>query len=772
MGQKITIDQGKIDNGIAVYVTAEGASGKTVAVTGANGFIGSHVVKLLLEKGYKVRGTVQNLDLAAVQFLKLLPKAAENLSLFKGELLHEGCFDNVFKDCDCVFHLASPTWKDQREMKHPETEMIEQARGGTLNVLRSAEKARVNSVVITSSMCAATPVPDRPRTISESNWADPDVQKKKGAWYPASKTLAERAAVEFVAMMNHESAIRLVRICPAFTVGPMLQPTENSSMERFAAICAGTHHKRIPNRSQSLIDVRDTAAHHVAAYEKGLEGRFFSLTEAWPWTMIYQALKYHLHQMKLPESLPPGTSLRPINQYNTTRMKLLGVRERGMMQVLGEAVKSLVNNSDYILLTSPFLPYAGYYNIGTDGSFFMIDVRYNFNPDVVVVFTTAISYKLTGETNVTVLNEPPSSTFEGNNFVWRTRGINLEFKRGTTDGSARVSVTGTIKGQSVEGSSYITHIPPQTFADTYSTADTETTTIDIKVMNSTITDYKGESVQTFGYDPVKRQFYFNGSDGYLSRLYMNAATDTLGCGVRINFVRFDPKDPANTGSTKIFYTNLKPSVVYNDPPVGANELAAYVGYYPLNSTGSFVSIVENTNQENPVLVAVCTDDKNSTEYASFTFENGTVTFPDNSPDLQLTLLTADPVYSTVSVQGTGFQDVSNYFEPVSILVFASEVLTGVSSPGGDGLSLTISPTEDEDAQPEILYAMTDGTVILKSTTYEWNSVVQMATQTVTEESKKVTYAFNFCFNANEGVTCGVTTNEPDFEAVLYANPPQ
>merc|ERR1719285_286912 len=282
-----------------------------------------------------VRGTVQDLDPAKVGFLKLLPQADENLSLFKGELLDKDCFDDVFRGCDCVFHLASPTLKHQREMKSPETDMIDQGVNGMRNVLQSCKIAGVKAVVITSSLCAASPKPDRPRMINESHWADPEVQMKKGAYHSAAKTLAERAAVEFLAKMPTESAFRLVRICPAFTVGPMLQPTVNSSMERFAAMCSGGHHQRMRNDSISMIDVRDTAAHHVAAYEKGVEGRFFSTTGSWTWSEIYHRLQLLLPgETKIPTPIPNKEKVGPVRDYNTKRMDLLGVKRRSVDDVL------------------------------------------------------------------------------------------------------------------------------------------------------------------------------------------------------------------------------------------------------------------------------------------------------------------------------------------------------------------------------------------------------------------------------------------------------
>jgi len=309
---------------------------KTVAVTGASGYLGSAVVKLLLEKGYKVNGTVRDPNNPAkVEHLKRLPKAADNLVLFKANLLDEGSFDDAFAGCHGVFHTASPL---PYEVKDPENDVIKPAVSGTLNALNSCVKADVKVVVITSSMAAAAPRPEPPLK-SEKHWSDPDEQKKRGSFYGASKTLAERAAVEFLAKMPVDTAFRLVRICPTLVVGPMLQPSLNTSMKYFAACARGSSHKEIKNDSMSLIDVRDCAAHHVAAYEGNHEGRFFSLVESWPWSVLYQAFKHFNPEMIMPKPLAKEIKPVPASQFDHTRMRSLGVYERSMMQTIGEAVQ-------------------------------------------------------------------------------------------------------------------------------------------------------------------------------------------------------------------------------------------------------------------------------------------------------------------------------------------------------------------------------------------------------------------------------------------------
>lgn len=83
-------------------------AGSLVAVTGANGYIGSHIVQQLLAKGYRVRAIVRDpTNPTKVAHLRALPHAAERLELAKGELSEED-YVRAFAGAAAVIHAASP----------------------------------------------------------------------------------------------------------------------------------------------------------------------------------------------------------------------------------------------------------------------------------------------------------------------------------------------------------------------------------------------------------------------------------------------------------------------------------------------------------------------------------------------------------------------------------------------------------------------------------------------------------------------------------------
>ncbi|PWZ03936.1 hypothetical protein Zm00014a_022889 [Zea mays] len=247
--------------------TATMGTGKVVCVTGASGYIASWIVRLLLDRGYTVRATVRDTaDPKKTLHLTALDGAKDRLHLFKASLLEEGSFDAAVHGCDTVFHTASPFYHNVKDAK---AELLDPAVKGTLNVLGSCKKASIKKVVVTSSM-AAVAYNRRPRTpevtVDETWFSDPQICETNQQWYILSKTLAEEAAWKF----SRDNGLEIVTINPAMVIGPLLQPTLNTSAEAILKLINGMIYMVIVYISQfcfGWVNVKDVALAHILAYE-------------------------------------------------------------------------------------------------------------------------------------------------------------------------------------------------------------------------------------------------------------------------------------------------------------------------------------------------------------------------------------------------------------------------------------------------------------------------------------------------------------------------
>jgi nucleoside-diphosphate-sugar epimerase len=231
-----------------------------VLVTGGSGFVGVHAIVQLLAAGYSVRTTLRNLQRSA-EVRAMIKEggvdAGDRLTFAVADLDDDRGWAEAAADCEYVLHIASPF--PLKVPKH-EDELIAPAREGTLRVLRAARDAGVRRVVVTSSFAAVGYGQDPSVSrFDETNWTNLDAEL---APYVKSKTLAERAAWDFVA--KEGAQLELAVVNPVVVLGPVLGPDVSTSAQIIQRLMDGSV-PGCPDLQFGVVDVRDVADLHLRA---------------------------------------------------------------------------------------------------------------------------------------------------------------------------------------------------------------------------------------------------------------------------------------------------------------------------------------------------------------------------------------------------------------------------------------------------------------------------------------------------------------------------
>ena len=231
-----------------------------VLVTGGSGFIALHCIDQLLEKGFMVRTTIRSESRKDEinKAMEKYPNLHQNLEFHICDLLEDKGWDAAVDGCDYVLHVASPFIL---EVPSDEDVLIRPAVDGTLRVLNACSKANVKKVVLTSSVAAVAYGHGKEKTFDESDWSNTGDDSGITP-YAKSKTLAEKAAWEYVDNLDADNRFDFTVINPVGVFGPMLTSdmgTSNSLVSKLIngelPACPATH--------MGYVDVRDVAKAHI-----------------------------------------------------------------------------------------------------------------------------------------------------------------------------------------------------------------------------------------------------------------------------------------------------------------------------------------------------------------------------------------------------------------------------------------------------------------------------------------------------------------------------
>jgi dihydroflavonol-4-reductase len=220
-------------------------------VTGASGFLGWHVARLLVERGYKVRALCR----PSSQIREL---DAERVV---GDLRDAASLERAVSDCSLVFHVAADyrLWS-----RHPE-DLYQSNVEGTRHILDASKRARVERIVYTSTVgCIGIP-----KDGSGDETMPVDGGRTAGH-YKRSKWLAERVALE-----KSREGVPVVIVNPTAPIGDHdWKPTPTGK------IVLDFLRDRLPafiDTGLNLVDVRDVAEGHLLAAESGRIGERYIL---------------------------------------------------------------------------------------------------------------------------------------------------------------------------------------------------------------------------------------------------------------------------------------------------------------------------------------------------------------------------------------------------------------------------------------------------------------------------------------------------------------
>lgn len=325
----------------------------TVFVSGATGYIAQFVVMQLIEKGYKVIGSVRS----EAKGNLLQQRFGENFDYeIVTDIAEVGAFDKPLQAHPEVvgfFHTACPV---NFEAEDIENELLKPAIEGTKNVLKAIKQygPQIKRLVLTSSFAAIRSDEQTPETIVDENtWNTMPLERATDnttSGYRCAKTYSEKAAWDFLTSDSPNFTMNVVN--PTYVLGPQASDSDVKATLNFSAEIINKLLKLkpgdpLPGYSGGWIDVRDVAKAHVVAYETDqTDLRLLLRTSGFECQLALDVIHQQFPQLSyLPKGNPGKYSLMENSpQINNSKTKLIVGEFISIEKTIKDSVDQILSN--------------------------------------------------------------------------------------------------------------------------------------------------------------------------------------------------------------------------------------------------------------------------------------------------------------------------------------------------------------------------------------------------------------------------------------------
>jgi len=316
-----------------------------VVITGTNGFIATHIAFTLLKAGYKVHGTVRNVNDPKNNFLKNV----DNLKLFSiPDISQYNGFDEAFANVDYVVNAASPLLLG--EVTDPENQLIKPAVNGVKNAFNAALKAGAKKFIQLSSVAAiyGDQRKKNPQHVFTSkDWNElPDT-------HPYVKSKVEQEKLLWKLAEEHPE-MTVISILPSVTLGSLYDSNSVSTLGFIQSIISGEYLKN-PKPMDDLmglngfgfVNVRDVSDAVLKAIENPFaNGKRFLLASVKDTT--FAEMSNILREMYPEFKMAYNDRVIPLQEVGTEisdTTALLGRRLTSLKDTLQESIDTLTKHN-------------------------------------------------------------------------------------------------------------------------------------------------------------------------------------------------------------------------------------------------------------------------------------------------------------------------------------------------------------------------------------------------------------------------------------------